>query len=275
MELFRIDQEKCKRDGICVASCPLKIIEQKDPEAIPSPTREAAELCIRCGHCVAICPHGALVHSAMDPAQCPPVLKEWLLSPEQAEHFLRYRRSIRVYRKKSADRETLARLIDMARYSPSGHNLQPVRWLIIYDQAEVQRMAGLVADWMRHLWQEKNPLALTFHMDRIVAFWDSGVDNICRRAPHLIIAHAPKEERSAPAACTLALGYLELAAPSLGLGACWAGFFQSAAQFWPPLQEALQLPHGHSSFGAMLVGYPKFHYPRLPLRNPAVITWKG
>lgn len=275
MELFRIDQEKCKRDGICVDSCPLKIIEQKDPEAIPSPTREAAELCIRCGHCVAVCPHGALVHSDMDPAQCPPVRKKWLLSPEQAEHFLRYRRSIRVYRKKPADRETLARLIDMARYSPSGHNLQPVRWLIIYDQAEVQRMAGLVADWMRHLWQEKNPLALTFHMDRIVAFWDSGVDNICRRAPHLIIAHAKKEERSAPAACTLALGYLELAAPSLGLGACWAGFFQAAAQFWPPLQKALQLPDSHSSFGAMMLGYPKYQYQRLPLRNPAMITWKG
>ena len=174
-----------------------------------------------------------------------------------------------------ADRETLARLIDMARYTPSGHNLQPVRWLVIYESAEVRRMAGLVADWMRYLCREKNPLALTFHMDRIVAFWDSGVDNICRSAPHLIIAHAPKEERSAPAACTLALGYLELAAPSLGLGACWAGFFQAAAQFWPPLQEALPLPDGHSSFGAMMVGYPKYHYQRLPLRNPAVITWKG
>ncbi len=275
MELFRIDQEKCRRDGICVASCPLQIIEQIDPEATPSPTREAAALCIRCGHCVAVCPHGALVHSAMDPAQCPPVRKEWFLSPEQAEHFLRYRRSIRVYREKPVDRETLTRLIDMARYAPSGHNLQPVRWLVIYDPAEVKQMAGLVADWMRYLWQEKNPLALTLHMDRILAHWDKGVDLICRSAPHLIIAHAPKDERSAPAACTLALGYLELVATSLGLGACWAGFFQAAAQFWPPLQEALQLPDGHSSFGTMMVGYPKYHYQRLPLRNPAVITWKG
>ena len=88
------------------------------------------------------------------------------------------------------------------------------------------------------------------------------------------VSNAPKDERTAPEACTIALAYLELAAPSFGLGACWAGYFNAAANFWPPMQDALDLPEEHISFGAMMVGYPKFEYQRLPLRNEARILWR-
>jgi ferredoxin len=109
----------------------MRIIELK--EEFPVPVAGAEELCINCGHCVAVCPHGALSLKTMAPEQCPPVRKEWLFGPEQTEHFLRSRRSVRVYKDKPADRETLAKLIDMARFAPSGHNAQPVQWLVIYD----------------------------------------------------------------------------------------------------------------------------------------------
>ena len=90
----------------------------------------------------------------------------------------------------------------------------------------------------------------------------------------MIVAHAYKNDRSAPAACTIALTFLDLAAMSFGLGACWAGYFNAAANFWPPMQKALSLPEGHISFGAMMVGHPRFQYQRLPLRNEPKITWR-
>ena len=65
MSLFRIDDKKCKRDGICVAECPLKIIEMKDDASLPTPTADADERCVRCGHCVAVCPHGAFTHNTL------------------------------------------------------------------------------------------------------------------------------------------------------------------------------------------------------------------
>ena len=95
-----------------------------------------------------------------------------------------------------------------------------------------------------------------------------------RIGPHVVVAHSQKQERSAPAAGTIALAHLELAAPSFGLGACWAGYFNAAANLWPPMLEALNLPEGHVSFGAMMVGYPKYKYQRLPLRNEAKIIWR-
>jgi nitroreductase/NAD-dependent dihydropyrimidine dehydrogenase PreA subunit len=274
MSLFVVDQEKCKRDGVCVAECPMGIIELKGENSVPAPTRDAKELCINCGHCVAVCPHGALSLRTMTPRQCPTVRRDWLFNPERVEHFLRTRRSIRTYKDRPVEREILAKLIDIARFAPSGHNIQPVRWLVIYDSDEVRHLAGLVIDWMRQMMKEHDPMAQAMHMDRVVVAWEAGIERICRGAPHVIVTHAPKNQGRAPAACTIALSYLELAAPSFGLGACWAGYFNAAANLWPAMQESLALPEGHTSFGSMMVGYPTYIYHRLPLRNEARVTWR-
>ena len=273
MTLFVIDEEKCKRDKICVAACPAQIIELEDEEGVPRPIDGAEEICIDCGHCVAVCPHGALSHRSMTPEECPPVNRDWLLDPEKAEHFLRSRRSIRVYKGKSVEREVIAKLIDIARYAPSGHNLQPVKWLVIYDNKEVRNMAGIVVDWMEYMIKEQEAMAMDMRLDRVVAAWKMGIDRVFRDAPHIVVSHAGKEERKAQVSCTIALSYLELAAPSFGLGTCWAGYFSDAAEVWPPIQEALKLPEGHMVFGAMMIGYPKYRYHRLPLRNVPEITW--
>ncbi len=274
MSLITVDNEKCQRDGICIAECPAQIIEFKNKSAFPTLIDGGGEFCIHCGHCVAVCPHGAMNHAIMTSEDCPPVREEWLMGPEQVVHFLRARRSIRTYKKKDVPRDDLTNLIDVARFAPSGHNLQPVNWRVIHNSGEVQRLAGFVIEWMRNLIKEQSPLATAMHLDRIVAAWEAGKDRICREAPHVLLTHAPKDERTAPAACTIALAYLELAASAFGLGACWAGYFNAAANIWPPMVEALELPAQHASFGAMMVGYPKFKYQRLPLRNEPKISWR-
>jgi len=274
MSLLTVDQEKCERDGICAEVCPAGIIEFKDKDAFPTLVDGGDKLCIRCGHCVAVCPHGAMSHSIMKPEECPSVNDDWLFGPEHVEHFLRYRRSIRNYKKKQVEQEVLTKLINVARFAPSGHNRQPVRWRVIYEKDEVQRMAGFVIDWMRHLIKEDSPLAAAMNLNRVVAFWERGNDPICRNAPHVIVTYAHKDDVTAPTACTIALTYIELAASSFDLGACWAGYFNAAATLWPPMQEELGLPEENINFGAMMVGYPKFKYHRLPLRNDAEIMWR-
>ncbi len=274
MSLFTVDPEKCKRDGVCVAECPAMIIQLKDKESVPEPVEDLDEFCINCGHCVTVCPHGALSHRAMSPDQCPPVKKDWLLDKERVEHFLRARRSIRTYKDKPVDRETIAKLIDIARYAPSGSNLQPVDWLVIHDSDEVHALAGMVVDWMRYMIKEQPEIANPMHLDSVVGSWDAGFDRICRGAPHVIVTHAPKNLPPAQSACTIALTYLDLAAPSFGVGACWAGYFNYAAISWPPMQQALNLPEGNISLGSMMVGYPKYKYHRLPLRNEPPIAWR-
>jgi nitroreductase len=88
------------------------------------------------------------------------------------------------------------------------------------------------------------------------------------------VAHAKKEDHMALTNCLIALTYLELAATGMGLGCCWAGFFARAGSTFPPMMNSLPLPEGHICFGAMMVGYPKYNYHRIPERKPPKITWR-
>ena len=273
MDLFQIDPKTCNQDGVCAAVCPLGIIAFRKGE-YPKPVPEAEELCIRCGHCVAVCPSGSLSHREMPVEECPPIQKDLLLSVQRCEHFVRNRRSIRVYKNKPVSRDDLTRLIEIARYAPSGHNAQCAEWLVLGNRDELRHLAGIVADWMRWITSNMRDFASSMHMDRTLKRWGDGEDVFLRGAPVVIVAHAEKDNYMAPTTCTIALTYLELAATSFGLGCCWAGYFNAAATSFPPMMEALSLPGEHQSFGAMMVGYPKFEYHRLPLRKPPGVTWR-
>ena len=86
------------------------------------------------------------------------------------------------------------------------------------DKNEVKRLAGVVIDWMRSHIEAKSPFARAFGMKDLVAVWEAGDDPICRSAPHLIITHAPKNNKIASLSCSIALTYLELAALPFGAG---------------------------------------------------------
>jgi len=272
--LFCVDAEKCNRDGICVEACGRRLIEMRKPDSMPTLIAGLEELCISCGHCVAVCPTSALTLPTMGPDDCPQIEKDLLIGLEQAEQFLRSRRSIRDYMDKPVERSKLNKLIQVSGYAPSAHNSRPVHFLVIENKAEVRRLSGLVVDWMRVIIKENPALAKKFRFDRVVGFWDEGKDPISRNAPQLIIAHADETYRLAQADCILALAYVELMAPPLGLGATWAGYMMIAAASYPPLLKAMNLPKGHKCFGVMMVGYPKLKFVRMPLRNPPPVEWR-
>jgi nitroreductase/NAD-dependent dihydropyrimidine dehydrogenase PreA subunit len=273
MSIFTIDDAKCNRCGICVLECPPRIIEIKEPEALPSVVKDQEDRCITCGHCVSVCPFGAIALKAMKPEECAPLSRELLPTAEQVEHFLKSRRSIRVYKDEPVPHELLEKLIDIARYAPSGHNAQPVHWLVVEDPREVRQLAALVIEWMNMLIRKSPRMSELFHFDLFVSAWEQGEDRVLRGAPHVIVAHAPKDTPMAQENCSIALTYLELAAYSQGLGACWAGYLLAAASS-PAMITALRLPGGHKCFGAMMVGYPKHEFKRIPLRNEPSIIWR-
>ncbi len=274
MKLFVVDGARCTRCRACIEECPARIIALADRRSLPETVPGGEERCIGCGHCVAVCPYGALSLTAMPVEDCPLIGVDLVGNPGQAEQFLRARRSIRAYKKQPVERTTIERLIEIARHAPSGHNAQPLEWLVVHDERQTRRLAGLVVDWMRGILRDFPEQAKAVHMDLIIAGWETGVDAVLRGAPHLIVCHASKDNIMARSAGTIALAYLELAAPSMGLGTCWAGFFDAALGLYAPLAEALGLPGGHGGFGAVMLGYPRHRYHRLPLRKPAKITWR-
>lgn len=274
MNLFHIDRQSCTKDGACAAVCPLRLISTQG-DGYPVPIDGALEKCLACGHCVAVCPTGSLSHWDIPAGQCPPVRNELELTADHCEHFLRSRRSTRLYRDKTVPRADIARLIEIARHAPSGCNSQCAEWLVLDNKDEIHALTGIVADWMCWLLANMPEMALSMHMDEVLQNRDAGNDILLLSdAPVAIIAHAAEDNPLALATCTIALAYLELAATSMGLGCCWAGFFDVAATSFPPMKQALSLPEGHRCFGVMMVGYPKYGWHRLPLRKSPSITWR-
>jgi len=259
-----VDVEKCIKCYACIAECPFDLINE-DKEGFPQLRKAALRRCIRCGHCMAVCGSGALDITISPLSDCSPVDKTMLPAAETVSHLLKSRRSIRTYKKKVADHETLAAVLDVSRYAPSAHNCQSAHWLMVEDPAEVQKLAGLVVEYMQEIKV----------FPGLIRAWDQGEDKVLRGAPHLAICHADPDKSEHPVEdCTLSTAYLDLSASSYGLGSCWAGFLVQAAHRYEPLVEALALPEKHVVYTALMLGYPKFKYRHIPQRDEVKVTWR-
>ena len=274
MNAIMIDQKKCNQDGVCVSECPSRVLKMDTPQSCPSPVPDFDTYCIKCGHCVAVCPTQAFSLEWLKPEDCRPMLPDLDVTPEQAEQFLTGRRSIRTFKNKRVAKPVLKKLLDIAGAAPSAKNMQPWHWIVVTDPKEVQKLAGMVIDRMRKVIKSNPELAKEIGFTRVVAAWEGGLDRICRGAPHIIIAHGDKNWGFGAEDCSLAISLLDLYGTSLGLGTCWAGYLYSAINTHRPLFEVLELPEDHKAFGAVMIGYPKFKYRRVPVRNNLRVAWK-
>lgn len=262
MKLITIDAKKCGKDGICIEECPFYLLKA-DSDGIPEMIPGAESVCLKCGHCLAVCPNGAVTFEGISPESCEPVPKEKSISEETISQLIKTRRSIRVYRNRPVSREVIERLMNTVQYAPTAKNLQPVQWILVDDKEKIHHMAGLTIEWLRKLNMVPD----------IIAAWENGHDIILRGAPMLAIAHAAKKSINPAADCAIACTTLELIANSMGLGGCWAGYFMRGANNFEPLKQYLKVPEGHNVYAALMLGYPKFRYHRIPPRQVPKFRW--
>lgn len=268
--MIQVDELLCINCGSCIRACPGGLIARKE---FPVPIEKGWDLCIDCGHCVAICPTEAMHQRSMGPKDCQEIDIHLIPRWDRVRQYLISRRSVRTYIRKPVEKEKVEQLLDVARYAPNGANRQVIRWLVVNDPAKVRRLAEMTIEWMKAVKEKKPELYQEANMELFVESWDSGEDRICRGASCVVMACAPKDERTAPPAAMIAIHQIQLAAPGLGLGTTFTGSINTAAQGYPPLVEMLGLPAGIIPHATCVIGYPAEKYHRIPTRKPVNVAW--
>ena len=141
--LFTVNTEVCTRCGLCVADCPTGLLVMTDDGP-----KTGKGGCISCGHCVAVCPTLALDSDLTPRAEQVDITNETKFTPEQAELFLRSRRSIRNYQNKPVPAELIRKVLNVARMAPTATNTQGISYIVIRDKQKLRRIADLVLEWM-------------------------------------------------------------------------------------------------------------------------------
>ncbi|MFC1879511.1 nitroreductase family protein, partial [Chloroflexota bacterium] len=221
MYAVTIDTELCKKDGLCAMVCPQGIFVQREKLTIPELVDEKG--CIACGQCVAICPQGAICHSEFPSTEIRAIQFEKMPTTEQVMALLKTRRSIRVFRDKPLAKETIERIIDGARFAPSGHNSQSTEFLVVQDKAVLNKVSAMVIEYLKfEIRRFGNPLFRTLALladremaesglheipgfKRMIQMFESGADPILNGAPALLAFHARRTVGFADVNAQLAL----------------------------------------------------------------------
>ncbi len=283
-----ISNDRCTRCGRCVITCP-RCMLVRDGERI-RPVDDLSN-CLMCGHCVAVCEPDAIRHSSV-PVDAAPPIGELELDDRVLERFLRRRRSIRRFRRDPVEPAKVERLIDIARYAPTGGNMQGVHYTVLTGD-KVRHLEVATADFYRQLIRRlENPVGRVLvrlvvgaetlerllkgvpDLKRDVARIERGEKGYCHNAPLVFLIHGGKLYPTMPEDCCFATYHLILAAETLGLGSCLIGFITSAAACNKTVHDLVGLPDGHHIYSTLAVGYPAERFFRLVPRNPPNIRLK-
>lgn len=277
-----ISDDRCTRCGRCVITCPRSLLVRDGDRIQPA---DDLSKCLICGHCVAVCEPDAIRHSHV-PVDVAPPLGELELNDQVLERFLRRRRSIRRFRRDPVEPAKLDRLLDIARYAPTGGNVQGVHYTVLTGD-NVRQLEVATADFFRQLIRRlESPVGRLLvrlivgadALDRLVMGLpdlkrdvgrvDRNEKGYCHNAPAVFLVHGGKVYPTIPEDCCFAAYQLILAAETLGLGSCLIGFITQAAARSKTIREVAGLPKGHRIYCTLAVGYPAERFFRLVPRNP-------
>ena len=141
----RFNHDKCTLCGLCMSSC-LAIQERNGKMIMAKP-----ELCLRCGHCAAVCPTNAVVGPAMEEKKLTDKARAAAPSEASLQFLLRSRRSIRRYKKKPISQKDMDKLLEAARYTPTGLNHQNFRYLVITNPDKIEELRKMAMPAMFRL----------------------------------------------------------------------------------------------------------------------------
>lgn len=178
------------------------------------------------------------------------------------------RRSVRRFEARQISDEQLSAILLSALYAPTGGNSQCSRFIVIQQPELLERLNRV---YVNELASRELIEGQTMNVG-IKAARNEGC-NFFYHAPTLISAAAPRDYSNSMASCAAGLENIQLAAFSMGLGACWGnqGHWLTDVPAVREIFEALGMTEDEDIFGSVCIGYPAYISSRERPRKPGRI----
>jgi len=249
-----IDRDKCAGCGECAADCLRRVIEVRGGKAAV-----LSGDCLKCGHCVAVCPANAVRMEGVEDEILEKGESAGALDADALKAHLKLRRSVRRYKREPAPREKLEWIIEAGRLTPSGSNLQNVRYIVIQNGIDALE-DEVIAQYKQTGTLPGGPDMSKYKLERGFLF---------HGAPALILVVSENSVN----ACLAAMS-MELMAEALGLGTLYVGLFTRPANQNAALRQSLGIAGNEDIAVCLAVGYPAVTYQRSAPKKAANVVWR-
>lgn len=257
--MFKLDTNKCIKCKKCISECITGAIV---PDENNQPMMVHTEKCIKCQHCLAVCPVGAITFNNKNPenSEVP-----GFSNPNELLKLIKSRRSTRKFQKVNVSKDTLEKLKDMLKYTPTGCNNHKLQFSFIDDIEVMDDFRVKVNSKIINILNKQPAKFLINQTNKFVKYKEAflnGEDIIFRDCPHMVVVSAPIDAPCHREDGIIALSYFELYANSLGLGTLWCGYAQAVLKIFPEFCEYLKIPKNYSPVYCMLFGGKDVEFKR-------------
>ena len=272
MANMTVNKGKCIGCGLCVRDCLRNTIFIREGKA-----EIDVSGCIKCGHCIAVCPQdavslGSIENMQWDSGGSGPK-RGSAPDPEVFLNCLKFRRSIRQYKKHEIEPEKMEAIIEAGGYSPTAGNRQKNRFIILKENIEQVRKAAI--ETLRHAAadESKDLGEREIYRKSWARMYDDYAegrrDGLFFNAPAVILIVSDENNHYAEIDGGIAASRMELQANALGLGVCYIGFLNTAMEFDGRIKEMAGLKEDEKLAVAFVTGYADVEYKRPAPRKPA------
>lgn len=175
------------------------------------------------------------------------------------------RRSIRSYRQEPVPVEEVMKVLEVARWAPSGHNCQPWEFVVVSDKNKLRQVTDIFVEQAKQL-SEKSlnfPKSTKDYLKKVSTLIIVCADSRFKCAypqskasKQLTKMYGENSDRIHMQSISAAICYILLAACSLGLGTVWyTGTGESITQ--NKLREILNIPRQLETICCIPLGYPQ------------------
>lgn len=186
------------------------------------------------------------------------------------------RRSIRKYRPDPVPEEMIHKILEAARWAPTGENHQPWRLIVIRDPETKRKIGHLArmgsgslatAEYCMGRMRQFEAIRDPREREKVERFMYTGeVSAFLGHAPLLIVVAGSCDALDTPYDLSACAENMILEAHSLGLGACWVHAPLGSPRSEMKVKELLAIPSGITEYKALMV--LSFGWPDGPRRHP-------